>query len=61
MFENIMRSAQAGKTIEISPDPRPGIGTPTSPDMLRWLDDDAEIIDLGQPKRDEVIQPTTWH
>lgn len=38
----------------------PSIHGPAQADIDRWLQG-ADVIDLGSPKRDQAIQPTTWH
>lgn len=60
MFRNLFIT-EPEQVVEINPDPRPGVN-PVPLDLLRrWLDESVEVIDLGSPKRDQVIQPTTWH
>lgn len=49
------------QVVEINTDPQPGVGSPSPTELLHWLEQDVEIIDLGSPRRDQVIQPTTWH
>lgn len=61
MFTNPFSPSQQDEPLEINLDPRPGIYTPSPADIQLWLDEDVEVIDLGEIKRDEVIQPTTWH
>jgi hypothetical protein len=52
---------QPNKSIDISLDPRPGVDLLPPNHIIQWLEDDVEVIDLGEVRRDDVIQPTTWH
>lgn len=61
MFKNWLTLTGERQQVEISPDPRPGVLAPSPADLNRWLEEDVEVIDLGEARRDQVIQPTTWH
>jgi hypothetical protein len=62
MFKNLFNPQANDKEVEVNLDPRaPGIQGLPAEEINRWLDGNVEIIDLGDAKRDEMIQPTTWH
>ena len=50
-----------GSALEMDLDPRSGVQSPSPSEIRNWLEDDVEVIDLGDEKRDTLIQPTTWH
>ena len=63
MFKNLFTPQPQVEVIDVDLDPRatPGVEAPSPNELSRWLDGNVEIIDLGDAKRDEMIQPTTWH
>ena len=65
MFKNLFNQPQTSEpeveVIEISADPRSGIFAPSPGILAQWIEQDAEVIDLGAPQRDQAILPTTWH
>jgi hypothetical protein len=62
MFKNLFNPQANNEEVEVNLDPRaPGIQGLPAEEINRWLDGNVEIIDLGDAKRDEMIQPTTWH
>ncbi len=61
MLKHLFGSEPKKESTAISLDPRPGIAAPPPNILQQWLDKDVEVIDLGVVRRDEVIQPTTWH
>jgi hypothetical protein len=61
LWKALFPSAHEEKRVEVNLDPRPGVSAPPPSTIREWLDDDVEVIDLGETRRDSVIQPTTWH
>lgn len=63
MFKSLFSEEQQNppQTVQVTTDPRPGIAAPPPNVMAQWLEQDAEVIDLGAPQRDQAILPTTWH
>lgn len=63
MFKSLFNPQPQVEVIDIDLDPRgtPGVQGPSPSELDRWLDGDVEEVDLGSPKRDGLIVPSTWH
>lgn len=63
MFKRLFSDEQQAspKTVQVTTNPQIGIAAPSPEVMLQWLEQDTEVIDLGAPRRDQAILPTTWH
>lgn len=59
MFGSNLFKDLVPSTVEIDVQ-QPSIQGLASKEIDRWLEG-TEVIDLGSPKRDEAIMPTTWH